>query len=138
MLCPSTPPAPLFRATLRHAASRVVGRMSLSIKLNHLPPVTPLTSADTMRSVQIEASTHHSSRFSPPVVSVPCLALTTLPELCCSIPTLAHPPSCLPSLGPVLLANPRATHGIGTMKALTPAALTQTGRSLRLRRLEIG
>jgi len=36
----------------------------LSIKLNQLPPLTPLTSAETMRSVQIEASIHDQSRIS--------------------------------------------------------------------------
>src|SRR6202795_2082278 len=36
-----------------------IGRMALSTMLNHLPPLTPLPSADTMRSVQIEASAHH-------------------------------------------------------------------------------
>ena len=61
-----------FRATHRHAAPRVEGRSTLSIRLNHLPPLTPLTSADTMRSVQTEASAHHSPRPSPPVASVPC------------------------------------------------------------------
>src|SRR5215469_10959562 len=99
---PSTPAAPLFRSTFRHAASRVVGRPTLSIRLNHLPPLTPLPSADTMRSVQIEASAHHSARVSPPVTSAPCLAFA-LAGLRCSIPDLSHPASCLPSLGAVLL-----------------------------------
>ena len=37
-----------------------------------------VTSADTMRSVQIEASAHHSSRRSSPVASPPCLAISAL------------------------------------------------------------
>src|SRR5437016_11211784 len=115
MLWPSTPAAPLFRATFRHAASRVVGRMALSTRLNHLPPWTPLASADTMRSVQIEASAHHHSR---PRASVPCVALAGTPETpSCFIPDLAHPTSCLPSLKAVLLPAPSAARGgTGTMK----------------------
>ena len=104
MLWPSTPAAPLFRATLCHAISRVVGRMTLSTKLNHLPPLTPLTSADTMRSVQIEASAHCHCWFS---ASVPCVAVAGTPETVpCLIPDLAPPTPCLPSLGMVLLATP--------------------------------
>src|SRR5882724_164684 len=136
MLWPSTPAAPLFRATFRHAASRVVGRMTLSTRLNHLPPLTPLTSADTMRSVQIDASAHHHSRRR---ASAPCLALSgTAEATSCSIPDLAPPTSSLPSLRAVLLPAPSAARGgIGTMKGLTPAALTPTGRSLRLLRLAV-
>src|SRR5437667_8282883 len=104
MLWPSTPAAPLLRATFRHAASRVVGRTTLSITLYHLPPLTPLPSADTMRSVQIEASAHHHSRRR---AFVPCVVLADTPETAsCSIPGLAPPPSCLPSLGTVLLPAP--------------------------------
>src|SRR5579864_607897 len=135
MLSPSMPLAPLFRATLRHAASRVVGRMSLSIRLNHLSPLTPLTSADTMRSVQIEASAHHHCLAR---ASASCVAVAgTAEAFSCCIPDFTPPPSCLPSLGPVLLAGPLATHGFGTMKALTPVGLTLAGRSLRLLRLAV-
>src|SRR5690348_10960056 len=105
---PSTPAAPLFRSTFRHAASRVAGRMALSTRLNHLPPLTPLPSADNMRSVQIEASAHHQVRGCPPATSPPCLALAALSGLSCFMPNLAHPASCLPSLGPVLLPAPLA------------------------------
>src|SRR6266699_5952964 len=106
MLWPSTPAAPLFRSTFRHAASRVVGRMALSTMLNHLPPLTPLPSADTMRSVQIEASAHHQVRGCPPAASPPCVALAALSGLSCSMPNLSHPASCLPSLKTVLLPAP--------------------------------
>src|ERR1700680_2713629 len=100
MLWPSTPAAPLFRSTFRHAAARVVGRMTLSITLNHLPPLTPLTSADTMRSVQIVASAHHHSRSR---VSVPCVALLGTPETaCCSIPDLSYAVFCLHNISAVL------------------------------------
>src|SRR5258708_8314163 len=102
----STPAAPLFRSTFRQAISRVVGRMALSAKLNHLPPLTPLPSADTMRSVQIEASAHHQVRGCPPAASPPCIALAALSGLSCSIPNLTHPASCLPSLKAVLLPAP--------------------------------
>src|SRR6201984_2029212 len=122
MLCPSTPAAPLFRATLHHAASRVAGRMTLSTRLNHLPPLTPLTSADTMRSVQIDASTHHQrgSRL-----SVPCLAFSGTAETSsCVMPDFTPPTSYPPSLGMVLLPiPPAATRDLGTMRALPPAEL---------------
>ena len=86
-----------------------------------------------MRSVQTEASTHHHSRLG---ASVSCLAVAGTPvTVPCSNPDLAHPSSCLPSLGPVLLPDPLAVAGFGTMKALTPAALTRDSRSLRLPRL---
>src|SRR6266480_1975944 len=149
MLWPSTPAAPWFRASFRHAASRVVGRTTLSIRLYHLPPhgsgrrparghaLTPLPRADTMRSVQTDASAHHHCPRRR--ASAPCVALSGTPEAaCCVIPDLAPPTSCLPSLGAVLLPVPSAAHrGIGTMKALTPADLTPTGRSLRLPRLAV-
>src|SRR5882672_2516147 len=134
MLTPSTPADSAFRATFRHAASRVVGRMTLSIKLYHLPPLTPSTSADTIRSVQIDASAHHHRRSA----SVPGVALSgTFGTPACLIPDLAHPASCLPSLGPVLLPGPLHRHRRhrGNMKALTPANLTQIDRSHRLLRL---
>src|SRR5882757_4710998 len=110
MLWPSIPEDPLFRSTLCHAASRVDGRLTLSTKLNHLPPLTPLPSANTIRSVQIVASAHHNPWLSPPAASLPCVALTALSEFSCVIPDFSHPTSCLPSLGPVLLAAPLAVH----------------------------
>src|SRR5260221_12581484 len=100
------PAAPLFRSTFCHAASRVVGRMALSAKLNHLPPLTPLPSADTMRSVQIEASAHHQVRGCPPAASPPCIALAALSGLPCSILNPTHPASGLPSLKTALVPPP--------------------------------
>src|SRR6266567_2044570 len=88
MLWPSIPEDPLFRSTLCHAASRVDGRLTLSTKLNHLPPLTPLPSADTIRSVQIVASAHHNPWPSPPAASLPCVALTALSEFSCGISEL--------------------------------------------------
>src|SRR5262245_33092651 len=92
MLCPSTPAAPLFARTLVHATASVLGANTLSIRLYHLPPSTPLPSADSMRSVHTDASTHDQL---PPVVevSVPCLASSALPVLLCSGMAIAHPPS---------------------------------------------
>src|SRR5215469_4393130 len=125
MLCPSTPAAPWLRATFCHAAARVVGRTTLSIRLYHLPPLTPLPSADTMRSVQIDASVHH--HLPRRRASAPCVAFSGTPEAaCCLIPDSAPPTSCPPSLGAVLLpALFTAYRGSGTTKAVTPADLTR-------------
>src|SRR3989338_9997494 len=104
MLCLSPPAAPPLLATFRHAASSVVGRVALSIKLNHLPPFTPLPSADNMRSVQTEASTHDQSRSG---VSAACIALSgTSAAWVCFVLSFTLPPSCLPSLGAALLSAP--------------------------------
>ena len=67
---------------------------------NHLPPLTPFSSAANMRSVQIEAST-----LLP--VSVPCLAVAGTGDtilMLCLLLDFTHPPSCLPSLGTGLLS----------------------------------
>jgi hypothetical protein len=48
----------LFALTFCHAASSVLSRYTLSIKLNHFPPFTPLSRAFSIVSVQIEASAH--------------------------------------------------------------------------------
>src|ERR1700737_1221672 len=101
MLCLSTPAAPPLLATLRQAAASVVRRSALSIKLNHLFPLTPLPSADNIRSVQTEVSTHDQSR---PCVSAPCLALSDTVGACaCFSSSFTSPPSCLPSLSMALL-----------------------------------
>src|SRR5512145_3331249 len=79
--CPSTPAAPRLASTFTQAALSVAGANTLSINENHLPPLTPLPRADSMRSVHTEASTH--DRLPPSVeVSAPCLA-TALPVLLC-------------------------------------------------------
>ena len=68
---------------------------------------TPLPSADTMRSVQIEASAHHSPwGSSPPAASLPCVALVALTGFSCSLPVISHPASCLPSLGAFYAVRP--------------------------------
>src|ERR1700722_19849924 len=94
MLCPSTPAAPLLDRTFVQAAASVLGANTLSINAYHLPPLTPLTSADSIRSVQTEASTHEKSRAASP----PCVASSALPAFWCLDPVIAHPPSYPPSL----------------------------------------
>src|SRR5207302_2478292 len=92
-LCPSTPAAPLFACTLLQASSSVPGAYTLSINEYHLPPLTPLPSADSMRSVQTSASTHAQLRLARGV-SAPCLAGSALPVLLCSGMIFTRPPSC--------------------------------------------
>jgi len=122
MLCPSTPAAPPLARTFRQAADRVAGAYTLSIRLYQRPPLTPLPSAETMRSVQIEASTHDQSR-----ASAPCLAVAgTAGAGSCLFPSFTHPPSYPPSLGTVLLpVPPAAVHRLGTMRVLTPGRLAR-------------
>src|ERR1700704_220011 len=63
-----------------------------------LPPWTPLPSADTMRSVQIDASVHHSPWASPLVASLPGVAVMALSGFSCAIQTFRiQLPSSLPS-----------------------------------------
>src|SRR5215470_7873393 len=120
MLCPSTPAAPALARTFSQAAASVAGACTLSIKLYQRPPLTPFSSADTMRSVHTEASTHDQSR-----ASAPCLVLAdTAGALPCLIAEFPSPPSCpaFPRCGFAV----RTSHGLrrcGTMRALTPAAL---------------
>src|SRR5947207_15806322 len=105
MLCRSTPAAPSLAATLFQAASSVAGAYTLSIRLYQRPPLTPSTSADTMRSVHTEASTQ--VQLWSLVVSAPCVALAgTAGAVCASILSFTHPPSCPPSLGTALLSVP--------------------------------
>src|SRR5688500_16706910 len=106
MLTPSTPAAPLLAATRLQAASKVLGVTTLSIKLYHLPPWTPLTRAANMRSVHTDASTQ--SQFVGPWVSVPGLAISgtggTALKGAASMMTSCIQPSYPPSLSAVLLA----------------------------------
>ena len=99
--------------------------------------MTPLPSADTMRSVP-------ERRFDPLVVtgspsrtSPSCLAIGNIEGRGTSLQTSRiQLPASLP-IGAVLLAAPLSvlqSNGVGAMKALTPAALTPRGGSLRLLR----
>ena len=93
--------------------------------ISYLPLMTPLTSAANMRSLHFEASTHDHSR---PRVSALCVVLSDTGNALLSLylcVEFTYPPSCLPSLGAVLLPALFAAFGrCGTMKALTPAQLT--------------
>src|ERR1700719_4898272 len=129
MLCRSTPAAPALARTFSQAASNVAAAYTLSIRLYQRPPLTPFSSADTMRSVHTEASTHDQSR-----ASAPCLVLAdTAGALPCLIAAFPHPPSCpaFPRRGFAVRAS-RGFRRYGTMRALTPAARSLAGRSLRL------
>ncbi len=122
MLCRSTPAAPALAHTFSQAAANVAGAHTLSIRLYQRPPLTPFSSADTMRSVHTEASTHDQSR-----ASAPCLALAgTRGTVACPIACFPHPPSCpaFPRRGFALRAS-RGLRRCGTMRALTPAELSQ-------------
>src|SRR3970282_113174 len=109
-LCPSTPAAPALSLTLCHAALSVSFRYTLSIRLNHFPPLTPFSSAANMRSLHTVASTH---LHFPAWVSAPCVALAGTPgawlSLCLGV-SLTTLPSCLPSLGAALLSALLAAH----------------------------
>src|SRR5205814_1033382 len=84
------------------------------------PPLTPLTSADTMRSIHAEASTHdRGGRFR---WSAPCLAKRALPVLFLASSRLSrvHLPTPFPKCG-FAFRTSRGSHRCGTMRALTPA-----------------
>src|SRR6516225_3843461 len=123
MLWPSTPAAPSLAHTFSQAASSVSGAYTLSIRLYQRPPLTPLTSADTMRSVQTVSSTHDQLR-----ASAPCVALAgTANAFCDSFRSIPHLPSYPPSLGAALLsALFAAHHRCSTMRAVTPAVPRST------------
>src|SRR5262249_49932519 len=98
-----------FAFTFCHAALSVSARYTLSIRLNHFPPLAPFCSAANMRSFHTEASTHDQLR---PCVCAPCVAFsgTTGAWLSpCFMVKLTLPPSYLPSLGAALLSAPLAT-----------------------------
>src|SRR5208337_5224752 len=126
MLCPSTPAAPLLARTFSHASASVLGADILSIRLNHRPPLTPLTSAEIMRSVQIEASTQPRP-WPWAKASAPCVAAcgTTGASLPSSV--FAHPPPC-----PAFPRNGFAAHSsrrlrrIGTTRALNPGGIARS------------
>src|SRR5215203_5043003 len=106
MLCPSTPAAPSFASTLVQASSSVSDAYTLSINVYHLPPLTPLSSADSMRSVHTSASTQSQLRLGDGV-SAPCLASALPVLLCLGMVSRIHLPA-LPSLRRVLLPRPPA------------------------------
>ena len=134
MLCLSTPAAPSLAQTFSQAASSVAGANTLSIKLYQRPPLTPLTSADTIRSVHTQASIQLlfvSLRISPPCVA----PAGTFGVVCAFVSVIAHPPSYPLSLGVVLLPTlftaKLDSRGSSTMRALNPPAPRQCERPLR-------
>src|SRR5579863_76320 len=125
MLCPSTPAAPLLASTFVQAAFSVSGANTLSINAYHLPPLTPLTSADSMRFVHTEASAHDKSCAASP----PCVASSALPAVCCFdsdnraspfLPPFPRTGLCFPVLS---RDRPLGRRRCGTMRVLTPARL---------------
>ena len=99
--------------------------MTLSAKLNHLPPVRPLASADTMRSVQIDASAQPISRWR---ASVPCVAFAGTPGTAACVIFGVSASNFLPPFprGGFAARPSRGVCRSGTMKVLTPLALTRT------------
>src|SRR5580658_180945 len=94
---PSTPAAPLFCTTLFKALRRFSIFQTLSIRLNHLPPLIPLSRVSNMRSVHTLASVQ--SHFGG--TSLPCLAPLwrgTPGSLNCVCVSFTLPPSCPPWL----------------------------------------
>ena len=139
-LSPSPPSEPCVRFSRTRLSSRwfphrdwlantgiaiMVNNPCARKSISYLPLMTPLTSAANMRSLHFEASTHDQSR---PRVSALCVVLSDTGNALLSLylcVEFTYPPSCLPSLGAVLLPALFAAFGrCGTMKALTPAQLT--------------
>src|SRR6266540_3345805 len=114
----STPAAPSLAFTLVNAAARLEGAWTLSIRLNHLPPLTPFSRAVNIRVVQTAGSTQDHRRF----ISISAWASSyclvhqsdTLIDLFPVVWSFTSPPSCAP-FAPTLL---RAF--IATMGTLTP------------------
>ena len=124
-LCPSTPAAPAFAFTFCQAALSVWARYTLSIRLNHFPPLTPFSSAANMRSFHTEASTHDQSLL---WASAPCVATCGTPGAwlsLCFVVKLTLPPSYPPFPRSGFASRPsRGFHRSGTTGTLTPAPLT--------------
>ena len=89
----------------------------------HRPPLTPLTSADTMRSVHTWDSIPDTSR-----ASAPCLALAdTSGAGDCSGMLFPHPPSCPAFPRPGFASRTsRGSRRRGTMRTLTPAGFAHS------------
>src|SRR5439155_21372707 len=93
------------------AARRFPRAYTLSIKLNHLPPLTPTSRAVNIRSVQTEGSTQaQRARISPAcLVSFDTAASSVSLSL-----SVTSPPSCAP------FAPSPLREFLATMGALTP------------------
>ena len=90
----TTPAPPLFRTTAVVALCRFSIFQTLSIKLNHLPPVIPLSRVANIRSVHTLASVH--SHWGG--TSLPCLACGTPGRGICICVSFTFPPSYPPLL----------------------------------------
>src|SRR6185295_4325422 len=95
----STPAAPLFTDTPLKAARNVPSEHSLSIRLYHLPPLTPSSRAASIRFVQTVGSVHVQSRVfdhrtSPAWLAVAGTSTGVFPP----DSDIASPSSCTPSL----------------------------------------
>src|SRR5262249_28308592 len=103
---PSTPAAPLLAATRCQAAAKVRGAVTLSIRLYHFPPVTPLSRAANIRLVQIDTSTqaHGCGAWVSPSGLAPQGTGEGRMCSCCIVLNLPSLPSYPPSLGAALLS----------------------------------
>src|SRR4051812_16189505 len=88
--------SPLLGLRLRRLTRAWRSRLlaSVDFRLNHLPPLTPLSRAVNMRSVHTLASVPSHCG----ATSLPCLAFGTPGRLICSCVSLTLPPSCPPWL----------------------------------------
>jgi len=98
---------PLFAATCYQAAVRVRTELILSIKPNHLFPLTTFSRAANIRSVQTNGSSQ--AHLAGNLDLFPCLAICTDGTAFCSCSS--YQPSCLTSLYAVLLAALLVRHG---------------------------
>ena len=97
-----------------------MGANTLSIRLNHLPPLTPFTSADSIRAVHTPASAPASMGRA----SAPCAALWGIPgAVCAAVVVFTSPPA--PARGYAARAS-RGLRHIGPMRALSPGGLALT------------
>jgi hypothetical protein len=87
-------PGKLPRLLLQHHGGPMLHLHTLSIKLNHLPPLIPLSRVSNMRSVHTLASVQ--SHFWG--TSLPCLAFGTSGSRHCDCASFTPPPSCPPWL----------------------------------------
>src|SRR5574344_1573346 len=91
----STPLPPALDLTFAHASSSVPSADTLSIRLNHRFPFTPLSRAVSMRSDHTPGSAPATGRTASP----PCLSLTGTDGGFVSLDVLiARSPSWVPSL----------------------------------------
>src|SRR4029453_4253601 len=81
---------PAFFATRVHPSSKVSRRDTLSIRLCHFPPLTPLCRAANMASVQIEAGANFRCP-QPPSAPASCLVVSDTADASISISASVRP-----------------------------------------------